>query len=231
MRRVTPMSALEHNCYIGVAFLRGNPRIIGEQVVMRSTWGPFVHTEIFIQKGQDVRFYSASSPRGEGLVPSARLPMLPSEDKNWELVRFPLVQPGGYKLAYALLLQIMAMQLPYNSRDLWQCCMKLMLPFERDLDCDHLDTWRQSGVFCSQVCLLVLRRLARRGALVVDPAVTSNLEASNSRGCSPNALYGLLSPKKHAKKRGEISRVCAWEAGGFIQSPQSQNACHPRLSC
>lgn len=218
------------NKFIGVAFLRGNPGIMGERIVMEATWGPFVHSEIFIQNGQDVRFYSASSPRGEGLVPSARLPMLPSEDSKWAFVRFPLVQPGGYELAYAFILQILAMQLPYNSHDLWQCCVKLMLPFERDLDCDNVNTWRQSGVFCSQVCLLILRHMARKGALQLTPTVTSSLEASNSRGCSPNALYSLLVPKNLAKKKCETSRICAWEARGFIHSRQNHARDH-RLGC
>lgn len=152
--RLMAASSTTQNTFIGVAFMRGDSRILGDQVVMRATWGPFVHSEIFIQKGRDVRFYSASSPRGQGLVPSARLPGLPMPDKKWELVRFPLRQPGGYEAAYAVILQILAMQLPYNNHDLWQCCMKLMLPFEQDLDCDNLDTWRPSGVFCSQVGLV-----------------------------------------------------------------------------
>lgn len=214
------------NSFIGVAFLRGNTHVIGDQVVMKATWGPFVHTEIFIQKEGDVRFYSASSPLGEGLVPSARLRDLTTSTNlhtlmqkgstginrtdKWEIVSFPLSPNGGYEVAYALILQILSMQLPYNSRDLWQCCVQVMLPFESDLDCDNLDTWRKSGVFCSQVCLLILRRLARRGlvALDLENRQYQNLQTVNSRGCSPNSLFNILSARLYTKKKSETTRAC-----------------------
>ena len=41
----------------------------------------------------------------------------------------------------------------------------------------------------SQAILLILRRLARAGAVRLNP---EPLERRHSRGCSPNALYGLL---------------------------------------
>jgi hypothetical protein len=41
----------------------------------------------------------------------------------------------------------------------------------------------------SQAILLILRRLARAGAIQLNP---EPLERTHSRGCSPNALYALL---------------------------------------
>jgi hypothetical protein len=72
---------------------------------------------------------------------------------------------------------------------------QVLLPFESDLDCNNITSWRPSGVFCSQVCLLIMRRLAQTGTLQVSPGVKSHMLAVNSRGCSPNALYRLLSPQ------------------------------------
>ena len=70
-----------------------------------------------------------------------------------------------------------------------------MLPFERDLDCNRVDTWRSSGVFCSQVCLLLLRRLAGQGLLpCLEPRTAADLDRVNSRGCSPNTLHRLVAP-------------------------------------
>jgi hypothetical protein len=92
----------------------------------------------------------------------------------------------------------MALQLPYNSRDLWQCCIKIMLPFEKDLDCNNLPSWCKQGVFCSQACLLILRRLAAGGFLHLPRGV--DLAHVNSRGCSPNSLHALLSQKKKSNQ-------------------------------
>ena len=47
----------------------------------------------------------------------------------------------------------------------------------------------EHGVFGSQAILLILRRLARAGAIQLNP---EPLERTHSRGCSPNALYALL---------------------------------------
>lgn len=216
--------------FIGIAFLRGNPRDLWDQVVMRSTWGGFVHTEIFLQNEQGARFYTACSPLGSGFIPSVRVeglvPLnsrknwpatqketLPNFQDRWKVISFPLASDGGYETAYALILQILAMQLPYNNKDLWQCCLQVMLPFERDLDCNNLETWRTSGVFCSQVCLLILRRLSRNGCIAIDPDTERFLENINSRGCSPNKLYHLLS-RMNPEKKLELTGVGAGAVGG-----------------
>lgn len=178
-------------CVVGVAFLRGNPARIWDRVIMDATAGPFVHTEFFLQRGEDVRFYTAANLVGErfrsasGFMPSARARRLP-DPAQWDVVRYPVTHQG-YMLAYSLVLQLLALQLPYNARDLWQCYFSFMLPFEKDLDCTRFETWRPSGVFCSQVCLLLLRRLQAQGVLAGLP-----VHSVNSRGCSPNALHRLL---------------------------------------
>ena len=211
--------AADRPCFIGVAFLQGDPRVLWDQVVMRSTWGRFVHTEIFLQNEHGARFYTACSPWNKGFIPSARVEGLvpatqmdrlasrkeeiPGAQGRWELLTFPLSGQGGYEAAYTLILEILAMHLPYNSKDLWQCCLQVMLPFECDLDCENLETWRASGVFCSQVCLLILRRLSRKGVLKLGMGDNSDsrLEFFNSRGCSPNELYGLLTRVSSHKKK------------------------------
>lgn len=187
--------------FVGIAFLRGNPSRMWDRAIMGATHGPFVHTEFFLQRGDDVRMYTAANlfasdscqnrqGRHPGFMPSARLKSFP-DPAQWEIVRFP-VSASGYLLTYALILQLLALDLPYNARDLWQCCIKVMLPFEQDLDCRNVDSWRRGGVFCSQVCLLLLRRLHLQGVLELCPTVAKSVKAVNSRGCSPNSLYRIL---------------------------------------
>jgi hypothetical protein len=187
---------------IGIASMRGNPHSYFDSFVMDATGGPFVHSEIFLQNGRDVRSYTAVKyphPCSDSaFCPTGRRFPLSGE---WETIRIPVTQ-AGYKAAYGTILQLMALQLPYNSRDLWQCCIKLMLPFERDLDCNDLPSWCSQGVFCSQACLLILRRLAASGALQLPPGV--DLTRLNSRGCSPNTLHALLAGRP--TKKAVVSR-------------------------
>jgi hypothetical protein len=179
--------------YVGVTFLRGDARSLLDRVIMRSTAGPYVHTELFLQRGDDFRYYCAVNvtPSG-GLQPSGRT-CGPPDPAFWDVVRFP-ISPAAYASTYALILQLLSMQLPYNARDLWQCCVPALLPYERDLDCQRLETWRASGVFCSQLCLLVLRRLVLAGTVALPPRAAAGVLGTNSRGCSPNALRRLLLP-------------------------------------
>jgi hypothetical protein len=176
--------------YLGVAFRRGSPDSWNDLLVMESTGGQYVHTELFLQSGERARFYTSydASRRPCAITcTSRRLPLLP----NWEAVRFP-VSARTYKVAYALILQLMTLPIPYNHRDLWQCAVPLLLPFERDLDCMDVNTWAGPGVFCSQFCLLMLRRLVNQGGLHAEPSLRQRLFAANSRGCSPNTLHQLL---------------------------------------
>ena len=175
--------------YVGIAFRVGNPACSGDLLIMGASGGPFVHTEFFLQRGADTRFYTAIDRKQNGgfLPTSQRLPL----PRNWEVVRFP-VTTQGYHLAYALVLQMLSMHIPYNSRDLWQCCFQLLLPYERDLDWDHLAAWNARGVFCSQACLLLLRKLSSSGVLALPPSTAEYVARMNSRGCSPNELHRVL---------------------------------------
>jgi hypothetical protein len=203
--------------FLGVAFMRGSPRAWGDTLIMKSTGGPFVHTELFLQHGSDSRFYtSVDVPPGTfpcAIMPTgSRLPL----SGDWETVRFP-VSRRGYMAAYALLLELMSLPIPYNSRDLWQCAIKVMLPLERDLDCTRPATWVGPGVFCSQLCLLVLRRLAAQGHLAPPPGRIEPFFGSNSRGCSPNDLFRLLAPQTPGKKVGR-NTACERAAHALAQS-------------
>lgn len=192
--------------YVGVAFLRGSPQTWGDTLIMRSTAGPFVHTEFFLQDGGRSRFYT-SVDVPPGTFPSAIMPTgtrLPLSSE-WEAVRFP-VDRSGYKAAYALMLELISLPIPYNSRDLWQCAVKVMLPFEQDLDFARPATWVRPGVFCSQLCLLLLRRLVAMGHVAPPPASISPLFGRNSRGCSPNDLYRLLTA--HGRKKEGRNTAC-----------------------
>lgn len=184
--------------YVGVAFRRGLANDWHDLLVMETTRGPYVHTEMFLQRGSDTRFYTSidSERRSHAITPTSRRLPLPA---HWEAVRFP-VTPRGYKIAYALLLQLMALPIPYNNADLWQCAVPLLLPFERDLDCMDLATWTKPGVFCSQMCMLVLRRLAMQRVVTLTPQQRHLLAMTNSRGCSPNALHKLVLPRDPEKK-------------------------------
>lgn len=186
--------------HVGVAFKRGSPLTWGDTLIMRSTAGPFVHAELFLQNGSHARFYTSVD------VPASTFPcaIMPTPSRlplsgDWESIRFPVTQ-HGFTVAYALILELLSLPIPYNSRDLWQCAVKLMLPFERDLDFARPSTWTGHGVFCSQLCLLVLRRLVALGHIVPPPYRISQLFGRNSRGCSPNDLFRLLAGVR--KKEG-----------------------------
>lgn len=186
--------------FAGVAFLRGDPQRLSDNLIMRSTGGPFVHTEFILGNGNDIRCYTACGAPGrhdtvDGFVPSGRMAGLPGPPR-WDVVTFPILGGRmGYNRAYAVVLQLVAMHVPYNYHDLWQCCVKVMLPYERDIQCDDPVSWRQHGVFCSQACLLLLRCMARRGLIATSQPLGLLLERTNSRGCSPNALHHIVSIK------------------------------------
>lgn len=177
--------------WLAIAFLRGDPHTQRDRMITRFTQGPYVHTEIILAKGDDMRAYSSFEGVG-GLVPCTPKSVR-ALDRQWASVWFPLL-PGGYEKAYALILRILATTVPYNTLDLWQCCIKVCLPFEKDLDCGRPEEWAPRGVFCSQVALLFLRQLTRCGTVALSPDQTALVETTNSRGCSPNTLFKILAP-------------------------------------
>jgi hypothetical protein len=188
--------------FVGVAFRLGDPRNLQDEFVMQTTGGPLIHSEFMLGRPFDIRCYTACSfmqqgsvqvARESGFTPSRRFTRLPTRADGWECICFPL--KGGapeYKAVYSMVLQLIAMQLPYNYKDLWQCCSKAMLPFERDVDFLNTAEWKASGVFCSQMCVLLLRKLDAQGVIELAPACRQPVYTINSRGCSPNRLFHIL---------------------------------------
>lgn len=186
--------------FVGIAFRRGEVGNISDSIIASATRGPFVHSEFCLGVGSDIRCYTACNSlqpgnggryASSGFTPTIRLSSFPIDSDKWECIKIPL--KGGkrtYNVVYSWVLQLIALDLPYNDRDLIQCCVKAMLPFERDYDCENPSEWvGMGGVFCSQVCLLLLKRLGRHGFITPPP----NIERVHSRGCSPNELYRMLS--------------------------------------
>lgn len=205
--------------WIGIAFRYATPRAPRDRVVSILTGGPYVHTEIMLADGRGgVRAYAASD-NTSGFSPSNNFNAHASTNtgSRWTAFRYPLSSEHAYKKVYALILQIIALSLPYNTRDLWQCCIQVALPYEKDLDCEDPSTWQANGVFCSQVALLILRRLRREGLVAFPPDLDAEIgdmiEHTNSRGCSPNQLYRMLATVPHPEKKG----VKAREAPAGIQ--------------
>ena len=83
------------------------------------------------------------------------------------------------------------LKIKYNTSDLWQCCIKTLLPFETELDCHKPESWK-NGVFCSQLSLLVLRRLVDESAISIPTPMAHIINNVHSRGCSPNTLYNIV---------------------------------------
>jgi hypothetical protein len=191
--------------YVGIAFRLGDTRNSGDLLVMSASGGPFVHSEFFLQKGGSTRFYTAVDQKQHGgfLPTSRRLPL----PRDWEVIRYPVTQQG-YSAAYALILQMLSMHIPYNSRDLWQCCFQLLLPFEQDLSWDQLGAWSHQGVFCSQACLLLLRRLCSQGVVSLPRRTTELIASTNSRGCSPNELHRMLTGWRLTEKKEGRNMAC-----------------------
>ena len=177
--------------WLAIAFLRADSHTVHDQLVSGATRGPYVHTEIMLGKGPDVRAYTAFDGLGGFMPCTPSIRAARDASQHWSIVRYKL-PPGGYEKAYALILQILAMNLPYNRQDLWQCCIKVCLPFERDLDCEKPETWLPNGVFCSQAALLFLRHMTRIQVITPSERCMARIEATNSRGCSPNTLFHVL---------------------------------------
>ena len=171
--------------WIGVAFRRGSYQSIWEAFIMSSTGGPFVHTELLLGCGSHVQAFTSLEGVG-GFVQSRNQ----HNRCNWVTVGIP-VSRQVYERAAGMCREMLPLSMQYNWFDLWQCCVKIMLPYESDLDCHRPSSW-QSGVFCSQLCLLFLRRMAREGAFPFKRQLGAQMEMVNSRGCSPNQLYGIL---------------------------------------
>jgi len=196
-----PKSSLPHPPSLGIAFFRGAPYNPWASLIRNTTGGPYVHSEILIHDGAST--CSFSSFQGYGGFVQSQSVYTPQE---WDILLFPLSQQA-YDFSMYLAAQLHSLHLPYNYTDLCQCwsyrCWPhLFLPLRSDLDCTAPSTWSSSGVFCSQVCLLFLRRLVHEGLLSLSPDTAETVATTNSRACSPNALYSMLAPKPEKKSKG-----------------------------
>lgn len=169
--------------WVGVAFLKGDYHRFGDDLVMGATWGTMTHCELLIGTGNAAKSYGAFT--NAGFVESGNL----IDGSRWHVTCFPV---KDHTVTYPFVLRALSAGIPYNSKDLWQCCIKAMLPFEYELDCNFPETWAKDGVFCSQVCLLMLRKFNRDGLLKCPPQLATLLETTHSRGCSPNTLFYML---------------------------------------
>jgi hypothetical protein len=171
--------------FLGIAFFKGSQHSAWDSLVRASTHGPYVHTELFLVGNGFTSSYGAFHGIG-GFLPSRNK----YHPDSWDTLIFPL-SVSGYDHALLLASQLTLQGIPYNTRDLWQCCVKCILPFEKDVDCQSPSSWAK-GVFCSQACLLFMRCLARRGLLPLHTGLRQRMEFTNSRGCSPNDLFKML---------------------------------------
>lgn len=169
---------------------------------MAATWGPYVHCELLIGTGPRYRAYSAYEGVG-GLLPSR---YTSGYGRDWTVVAFSLRDEADRGRLHSWALSLLADNIPYNSSDLWQCCVKILLPFESDLPYQHPEQW--SSAFCSQLCLLFMRRLVAEGMVRgVPPSSAALIRTCNSRGCSPNQLFSILVPAGATEKKSYETHV------------------------
>lgn len=173
--------------WIGVAFKIGSFYNPQDVIIMGSTVGRYVHCELILGKGMTSDVYAAydGDVPGSGFTRSCEV----YDPKDWVVYSLPA---NDLTRAKVMSLQLIDAKISYNRKDLWQCCIKAALPFESDLDCDLVDTWKPHGIFCSQMCLLFLRHMARVGDINVNETLKFHLENVHSRGCSPNMLFEII---------------------------------------
>jgi hypothetical protein len=174
---------MSNDGWIGVAFRKGNHADTKDMVVMTTTAGEFVHCEVVMGKGDKYRAFGAYE--GVGGFMNSINDIRPSQ---WTLIKTPC----EYTPALGIAMDILSADTKYNYMDLWQCAVSVFLPIERDLDCEDPSSWH-GGVFCSQAALLFTRRLAINRLIKVSPECLVNIVHANSRGCSPNMLFQILS--------------------------------------
>jgi len=169
--------------WVGIAFLEGDITKFRDDLVMGATFGRMTHCEFMIGNGNIARSYGAFTDKG----------FVESNSQicgdRWHVTCFPV---KDHSLTYPFILRALSLNIQYNKKDLWQCCVKTMLPYETELDCNTPETWSTTGVFCSQVCLLFLRKFNRDKVITCPAKLTTLIENTHSRGCSPNTLFYAL---------------------------------------
>ena len=177
---------------LAIAFQHGDARKAGDDLIMLGTWGAWVHTELILvhSPGRFESFAALDTGRptpGAGFARSARRDF--SSSPLWRVYVFPVLDLAACQ---GVLVHTLSCGLAYNSKDLWECCVEFVLPMvQNDLDCERPESWSR-GVFCSQVALLLLRRMQRVNAIAAPPSMRAAIERVHSRGCSPNYLQSLL---------------------------------------
>lgn len=173
--------------WVGIAFRTGNITSPYDTMIMTGTLGHFVHCELILGRGAEADVFSSYNKDNcvSGFVRS----MSEFNPQEWTILTMPA---NDTRNARAMSLQLLDLGIPYNAKDLWQCCVKVMLPFETEVDCNNAMEWKQKGVFCSQMCLLFLRKMVQNGDLSVNNVLKHHLETVHSRGCSPNMLYNII---------------------------------------
>lgn len=171
--------------WVGIAFKQGDVHNAMDDGIMLGTLGQYVHCELILAKDGTARTYA--SYEGVGGFVRSNTEYTPD---HWDISMFKL---KDHSSALGICMQILDYKLPYNADGRWQCVIKAALPFEMDLDCQRPQTWN-NGVFCSQVALLVLRRLHREKLVDFPEQLATAVEAFNSKGCSPNTLASILKP-------------------------------------
>jgi len=181
-------SMKDKGAWIGVAFRKGSLSTWFDDMIMVGTLGSFVHCELLLGQDHYADAYSSYCDQETNLGFTRSREDF--NNKHWVVLSFPL---SDAKKAQALSLSLLDNPIPYNYKDLWQCCLGVALPFEQEIDCTNMEHWKK-GVFCSQMCLLFMRNLHLNDSLKLNhQGYEYNLKHIHSRGCSPNFLYGFLS--------------------------------------
>ena len=169
--------------WLGIAFNRGKLGNINHDIIMSSTWGPWVHCEVIVGKDEVGTAYGAFEHVG-GFLRSQNV----HDPRDWSVFVTPV---SSLMPLQAAVVRMVDLGIKYNTSDLWQCCIKTLLPFETELDCHRPESWK-NGVFCSQVALLMLRRMSDENVVSLPTPMTHMLHSVHSRGCSPNTLFNLV---------------------------------------
>jgi hypothetical protein len=182
---------------VGIVFVRGNPSAIGDNVIMQATSGPYVHTEFLMMDNENAKTYTALGAfnRTDRVSGFTRTEILHCSAIGPDLVLINIpVEHGwvGYNKIKSFIMQLLTERIPYNYKDLWQCCFKALLSYEEDVTCSDPKSWKHHGVFCSQACILILKWLCKEGLVKLPDATRGLIECTHSRGCSPNTLYRIM---------------------------------------
>lgn len=159
-----------------VAFQKGTFTNIYHDVIMGSTWGRFVHCEILFE-GKAYAAYEGIS----GFMASQER-MFPKD--KWTVLSLDVLDR---EKVHGIILHTLGCNIPYNRHDLWQCVLPGGVYVSAELNYNSPETWTK-GVFCSQVVLLLLKRMLECDCVRMD----RQLMAIYSRSCSPNTLFHVL---------------------------------------